>query len=110
MPAKALKDGKPYIRSVVGGPAFEDARNQGYTVAVVSTFESLENLQYYDAKCESHAALKAVLMTLHQGTMMVFFLNTLPNNRGPFRWVTTTFQVKTAKQTTSHEDAWIAPR
>jgi len=77
MPSKAKKDGKPYIRSVVAGPSYEDARNQGYTVAVVSTFDSLEDFKYYDTQCEAHNELKAFAKTVHQGNMMVFFENAL---------------------------------
>ncbi|KAI9768612.1 MAG: hypothetical protein M1840_004809 [Geoglossum simile] len=38
MKASALKDGKPYIQSIVAGKPFEDERSQGYTVAVHSVF------------------------------------------------------------------------
>lgn len=77
MPQKALKDGKPYIRSVEAGVPYVDARNQGYTIAVLSKFDSIEDFRYYDEKCEAHNALKSVAKTLHQGNMMIFFSNAL---------------------------------
>lgn len=73
MPNNALKAGEPYILSVKAGPAFDDARNQGYTIAVVSEFRSLEDMKYYDDECAAHQALKKVARSVHQGVMMVFY-------------------------------------
>ncbi|QGA16426.1 hypothetical protein EYB26_004093 [Talaromyces marneffei] len=73
MPYKAKKNGKPYILSVTAGPAFEDQRNQGFTVAAISVFESTEDMAYYDNECEAHQSLKVVANTLHKGVMMVYF-------------------------------------
>ncbi|CRG89249.1 hypothetical protein PISL3812_06285 [Talaromyces islandicus] len=73
MPTKAKKDGKPYIISVNAGPTIEDQRNQGYTLAAVSTFESLEDMQYYDTGCEAHDALKVEAKKMHQGILMVYY-------------------------------------
>lgn len=75
MPSTAVKDGKPYILDVRAGPSFDDARNQGYTIAVVSVFKSVEDMAYYDNECQAHAALKLVAKTLHKGVMMVYFQN-----------------------------------
>jgi len=58
---------------VTAGPAFEDQRNQGYTVAVVSVFASKDDMKYYDDECEAHAALKQVAKSVHKGAMMVYF-------------------------------------
>ncbi|ODH37354.1 hypothetical protein ACO22_02629 [Paracoccidioides brasiliensis] len=69
----ALKDGNPYILSVRAGPTINDQRRQGYTVAAVSTFASLEDMRYYDEWCAAHAALKGLARTLHQGVLMVYF-------------------------------------
>lgn len=77
LPARALKDGKPYIISAVVGPAYKDVRNQGYTLAAVSTFASVEDMKYYDDDCAAHAELKKVAKTLHQGAMMVYFQNAI---------------------------------
>jgi len=68
-----LQDGKPYIVSVRAGKVFEDQRAQGYTVAVVSEFASLDDFMYYDTKCAAHSNLKAVAKTLHNGNMMFYF-------------------------------------
>lgn len=68
-----IQDGKPYILSVTAGPAFEDQRNQGYTVAIFSTFASKEDMLYYDTECAAHMALKQVAKPLHQGVLMAYF-------------------------------------
>lgn len=68
-----IQDGKPYILSVTAGPAFEDQRNQGYTVAIFSTFASKEDILYYDTECAAHMALKQVAKPLHQGVLMAYF-------------------------------------
>jgi hypothetical protein len=36
-----------------------DPRTQGYNVLAYTTFSSLDDVKYYDEKCEAHAALKA---------------------------------------------------
>lgn len=58
---------------MAAGPAFEDQRSQGFTVAAISEFASKEDMAYYDNDCEAHAALKGVAKQLHQGVMMVYF-------------------------------------
>lgn len=68
-----IQDGKPYILSVKAGPAFENQRNQGFTVAAISTFASVEDFEYYDTQCQAHLALKAVAKTLNKGVMMIYF-------------------------------------
>ncbi|PHH91913.1 hypothetical protein CDD83_9780 [Cordyceps sp. RAO-2017] len=77
MPEKAVKDGKPYILSVTAGTAKPDQRAQGYTVAVISVFQSVDDMTYYDNECQAHAELKSFAKTVHQGAMMVFFENEL---------------------------------
>ena len=77
LPARALKDGKPYILSATVGPAYDDARNQGYTLAALSVFGSKDDMQFYDTDCQAHGELKVVAKTLHQGAMMVYFSNAL---------------------------------
>ncbi len=77
MPTRALKDGKPYIISATVGPTFDDARNQGYTLAAHSVFATVEDMKYYDDECVAHGELKKVARTLHEGVMMVYFQNAL---------------------------------
>ncbi|VUC29088.1 unnamed protein product [Clonostachys rosea] len=77
MPTKALKNGKPYIISATVGPTYDDARNQGYTLAALSVFESEEDMKFYDNECSAHGDLKKVAKTLHQGAMMVYFSNVI---------------------------------
>lgn len=69
----SVQDGKPYILSVTAGPTFPDQRNQGYTLAIISVFASVEDMKYYDNECEAHVALKKVASSIHQGLMMVYF-------------------------------------
>lgn len=73
----ADQDGKPYLLSVTAGKAKPDQRAQGFTVAVVSVFSSVDDMAYYDNECAAHAELKAVARSVHQGAMMVFFENEL---------------------------------
>jgi hypothetical protein len=62
---------------VRAGPTKADQRNQGYTIAVISVFDSVEDMAYYDNECAAHNELKAFAKTVHQGAMMVFFENEL---------------------------------
>ncbi|KAK0113957.1 hypothetical protein ONS95_014202 [Cadophora gregata] len=73
MKQNAIKDGKPYILSVTAGQGIPSQRDQGYTVAVVSVFSSVEDMLYYDEDCEAHKKLKAFAKGVHQGAMMVYF-------------------------------------
>lgn len=77
MKTRALKDGKPYILSATVGPTYDDARNQGYTLAAISVFASVEDMKYYDDECTAHAELKKVAKTVHQGAMMAYFHNVI---------------------------------
>ncbi|PVH76666.1 stress responsive A/B barrel domain-containing protein [Cadophora sp. DSE1049] len=73
MKQNALKDGKPYILSVTAGQGIPSQRDQGYTIAVVSVFASVQDMVYYDEECEAHKKLKAFAKGVHQGAMMVYF-------------------------------------
>ena len=77
MPTRALKNGKPYILSATVGPTYDDARNQGYTLAAHSVFATVEDMKYYDDECTAHAELKQVAKSMHHGVMMVYFQNAL---------------------------------
>jgi hypothetical protein len=55
----------------------EDQRAQGYTVAVMTTFASREDFEYYDTTCAAHKELKAVASSVHQGNLMVYFHSVL---------------------------------
>lgn len=80
MPSTALKNGKPYILSVSAGEAYEDARTQGFTIAAISTFASLDDMKYYDNECQAHAALRSVARSLHEGVMVTYFQNALADS------------------------------
>ncbi|KAG6010452.1 hypothetical protein E4U21_006453 [Claviceps maximensis] len=68
------KDGKPYIVSLNVGPTEEDARSQGYTVACKAEFASLDDMKYYDEKCQAHQALKDIVKGLGvEGVLTVYF-------------------------------------
>ena len=69
-----FQDGTPYILSVKAGKTFaEDQRAQGYTVAVMTTFASKADFDYYDTECAAHKELKAFAANVHQGNLMVYF-------------------------------------
>lgn len=68
-----MQDGKPYILSVTAGRAKKDQRAQGFTIAVVSKFQSEEDMVYYDNECAAHQELKGYAKTVHEGVMMVYF-------------------------------------
>jgi hypothetical protein len=54
-----IQDGRPYILSVEANRPVNDPRTQGFNVLAQTTFSSLEDVKYYDEKCEAHASLKA---------------------------------------------------
>ena len=73
-----LKDGKPYILSLNAGVAKDDPRSKGFTVVCKTDFASLDDMKYYDYKCDAHAALKASARSLGiqggpEGIMTVYF-------------------------------------
>ncbi|GJC82927.1 stress responsive A/B Barrel domain-containing protein [Colletotrichum tofieldiae] len=69
------KDGKPYILSVVVGPAVDDPRSQGFTVVAKTEFASLGDMKYYDDECAAHDALKTFVKSKLDvgGVMSVYF-------------------------------------
>ncbi|GKT50758.1 uncharacterized protein ColSpa_10939 [Colletotrichum spaethianum] len=72
---RAPQDGKPYILSMVVGPAADDPRTQGFTVVAKTEFASLDDMKYYDDECAAHGALKAFVkekLTVG-GVMSVYF-------------------------------------
>ncbi|OLN85745.1 hypothetical protein CCHL11_07770 [Colletotrichum chlorophyti] len=68
-------NGKPYILSMVVGPAMDDPRSQGYTLVAKTEFASLEDMRYYDDECEAHNALKVFVKENLDvgGVMSVYF-------------------------------------
>jgi hypothetical protein len=58
---------------VKAGKTFGDQRAQGYTIAIMTTFASLEDFTYYDTQCEAHKELKGFAATVHQGNLMVYY-------------------------------------
>ncbi|KAF2211561.1 hypothetical protein CERZMDRAFT_18138, partial [Cercospora zeae-maydis SCOH1-5] len=56
----ALKDGKPYIVSNVSRRVLNTSSplSEGYTIASQSIFQSHEDHDFYDQKCEAHKELK----------------------------------------------------
>ncbi|KAJ5476275.1 hypothetical protein N7475_002004 [Penicillium sp. IBT 31633x] len=73
----ATKDGKPYIVAAAVGASIPDPRNKGYNLSVKTTFASLEDMQYYDADCEAHKALKAVAGPVKEEVLTTFYENIL---------------------------------
>jgi hypothetical protein len=70
------QDGKPYILSVDAHRPVNDPRTQGYNVLASTTFSSLDDVKYYDEKCEAHAALKAFAKEKVAGPPMVVMWET----------------------------------
>ncbi|EKD14540.1 stress responsive A/B barrel domain-containing protein [Drepanopeziza brunnea f. sp. 'multigermtubi' MB_m1] len=69
-----LQNGKPYILSLEAGPAYADARSQGYTLVAKSEFRSLDDMKYYDEACEAHQKLKTNVKTLgSEGVMTIYY-------------------------------------
>ncbi|CAM1502263.1 Fc.00g042470.m01.CDS01 [Cosmosporella sp. VM-42] len=68
------KDGKPYILSMVVGPAEADPRSQGYTLVSKTEFASLEDMKYYDEDCRAHGELKSFIKEVTcEGILTVYF-------------------------------------
>jgi hypothetical protein len=65
------QDGKPYIQSVTVGAVDEDQLAQGYSVAAISAFASIEDLYYYDSQCAAHSKLKEFADSVTQGFCML---------------------------------------
>jgi hypothetical protein len=70
------QDGKPYILSVEASRPVNDPRTQGFNVLAQTTFSSLEDVKYYDEKCEAHASLKAFAKEKVAGPPMVVMWET----------------------------------
>jgi hypothetical protein len=72
------KDGKPYILSMVVGPAEDDARAQGYTLVSKTEFANMDDMKYYDEACKAHDDLKVFVKTLGvEGVLTIFFKPTV---------------------------------
>jgi hypothetical protein len=72
----AKQDGKPYILSIEANCPVNDPRTQGFNVLAQTTFSSLEDVKYYDEKCEAHASLKAFAKDKVAGPPMVVMWET----------------------------------
>lgn len=57
------------------GPAFGDARKQGFTLAIKSVFKSKADMDFYENKCEGHQNYKEFLRNNApvEGIMTVYF-------------------------------------
>ncbi|KAG4425872.1 hypothetical protein IFR04_001079 [Cadophora malorum] len=69
----ACPDGKPYIKLVDAGTAQEDQRAQGFTIAAISTFSSLRDINFYDSRCITQQRLRNLAKTVNQELSMVYF-------------------------------------
>ncbi|KAF4457980.1 stress responsive A B barrel domain [Fusarium albosuccineum] len=68
------RDGKPYILSMVAGPAEEGPRTEGYTFVNKTEFASMDDMRYYESDCPAHGEVKKVLGEITiDGMMTVFF-------------------------------------
>lgn len=77
MPSKLTslvpQDGKPYILSLKANKLYDDPRSNGYRFAAESTFETVEDMKYYDNECEAHTLLKKEIGPLSQGKPMTIY-------------------------------------
>jgi hypothetical protein len=68
------RNGKPYIVSVLAGPAEEDQRSQGYTFVCKTEFATMDDMKFYDDECPAHVGVKNVFKTLTvEGVLTVYF-------------------------------------
>jgi hypothetical protein len=70
------QDGKPYILSVNAHQPVNDPRTQGYNLLGNTRFSSLDDVKFYDEKCEAHAAFKAFAKEKVAGPPMVLMWET----------------------------------
>ena len=75
-----FQDGKPYIISNEANRVINtsEERAHGYTIAVQTTFASLEDVKYYDEQCEAHQTLKAVTAPRRTGVATFIFESDMP--------------------------------
>lgn len=57
------------------GEVIEDPRTQGYTVALQTTFATLEDMKFFDTECKFHAELKKVVGPRMMPPPVVVFFN-----------------------------------
>jgi hypothetical protein len=70
------EDGKQYIKSVAAGEAIEDPRNQGYTVALQTIFDCLEDMKFFDTECDFHKGMKTIVgPRMLQPPVIVYYKN-----------------------------------
>ncbi|KAI9641937.1 hypothetical protein NHQ30_009806 [Ciborinia camelliae] len=71
----AVKDAAPYILSLHAGESqADDPRTQGYSIVAKTEFRNLEDMKYYEDKCEAHQKFKAEAKTLGvEGICCVFY-------------------------------------
>ncbi|KAI0197922.1 hypothetical protein F4808DRAFT_437554 [Astrocystis sublimbata] len=68
------RNGRPYILSMVAGPAEEGPRTEGYTFVNKTEFASMDDMKYYEGECPAHAKVLKVLGEITiDGMMTVFF-------------------------------------
>ncbi|KAJ6148806.1 hypothetical protein N7471_000005 [Penicillium samsonianum] len=70
---EAKRNSEPYILSVQAGRTLPDLRNNGYTLAVKTTFRNLDDMNFYDSGCEAHKRLKSVAAPLRQGNVFTAY-------------------------------------
>jgi hypothetical protein len=67
------QNGKPYITTCEADPTLPDQRSKGYTLAVRTTFDTLDDMKYYDDECLAHKDLKAFAMPKKTGDVLIFY-------------------------------------
>jgi len=59
MQKEAKKDGKNYITSCHANKGISDPRSQGFNLIAHTSFESLEDMKYYDEEDPVHKELRS---------------------------------------------------
>lgn len=53
----------------------DDPRNQGYTLAARTVFQSKEDMEFYDDECEAHAAIKSAFKPKATGPALMVYMD-----------------------------------
>ncbi|KAK4947314.1 hypothetical protein LTR10_013682 [Elasticomyces elasticus] len=83
MRSTAQKNGAPYIFSNEASRVLNSSeeRAQGFTVIAITTFDSMEDVEYYDKECAAHKKLREFIATRRTGFATLHFASELPKRK-----------------------------
>ncbi|KAI5856761.1 stress responsive A/B barrel domain protein [Durotheca rogersii] len=70
---EALRNGAPYIESVIAGRALPDERSRGYTLVAKTTFRNLDDMNFYDKECAAHKRFKELAGPRRTGDILTVY-------------------------------------